>query len=144
MRPACIHGLVDHCARCPITDERDDHEPPPWQAWPGALPVGEVAGDTAPACTHEGCGRPVEPGVPCYHGEPAPCPVCKDRTPTPEPNYGGGWDLCCSNCFDADCVGDPPEYVTSCIQGSGGTKAEAIDDWNWKVSEYEPRVKGGR
>jgi hypothetical protein len=61
MRPACIHGLVDHCARCPITDPRDDNEPPPWQAWPGAqafTPRGIDITDRACVCRsdeHEGC-----------------------------------------------------------------------------------------
>ena len=97
-------------------------------------------GDNVKCDACEGVGGWSKCAAPCI----APCPVCKDRAPKPEQNYGGGYDVVCGNCFDADCVGDPPEYVTSCITASGGTKAEAIEDWNWKVSEYEPRVKGGR
>lgn len=60
-----------------------------------------------------------------------PCPTCQ-RIPTPD--YDGyGVSISCSNCYDADCVGDPAEYVSRSPSGSGLTVAEAIEDWNERI-----------
>lgn len=62
---------------------------------------------------------------------PAPCPTCKR---IPEPDYDGyGVLIACDNCFDADCVGDPAEYVSRSPTGSGLTVAEAIEAWNERI-----------
>lgn len=41
--------------------------------------------------------------------------------------------ISCDNCFDADCVGDPPRYVALSPVGGGESASEAVDDWNWKM-----------
>lgn len=62
---------------------------------------------------------------------PVPCPTCK-RIPEPSSD-GYGVTVACWNCYDADCVGDPAEYVTRSPTGSGLTVAEAIEDWNDRI-----------
>ena len=60
-----------------------------------------------------------------------PCPKCKRP---PEPDYDGyGVLVACDNCYDADCVGDPAEYVSRSPAGSGLTVTEAIEDWNEQI-----------
>lgn len=54
--------------------------------------------------------------------------------PTLDADYVG-WLIHCSNCYDADCVGDPPQMVSDSITGWGHTKEEATEDWNEKQME---------
>lgn len=66
----------------------------------------------------------------------APCPVCgpeKSRV-TADPT---GYEMMvyCTNCYDADCVGDPAHYVSSSIMAFGRNLNEAIADWNEKVED---------
>ncbi len=71
-----------------------------------------------------------------------PCPKCgpeHERIVIDQPNpYGNEWCVSCSNCYDADCVGDPPEYVSSSITGWGHDQQAAIEDWNYMVEESLP------
>lgn len=64
---------------------------------------------------------------------PALCPKCK----IPPSNASDEWEyaIVCNNCFDADMVGDPAEYVSRSIVGSGNTMEAAIADWNERVEE---------
>lgn len=58
------------------------------------------------------------------------CPTC-GRAPTVDHCYG--MTVSCGNCYDADCVGDPPRFVGLAPLGSGMTLSEAIEDWNAQV-----------
>jgi hypothetical protein len=59
-----------------------------------------------------------------------PCPVCSTTQYLSDGGYGLEILLSCSNCYDADCVGDPPRYVSRSITAS------SVEDWNEQVLDY--------
>lgn len=64
-----------------------------------------------------------------------PCHNCK-ATPTAGPDAAGyEMQVVCYDCYDADCVGDPPRFVSRSIVGSGRTLSDAIRDWNEQQEE---------
>lgn len=67
--------------------------------------------------------------------EPVPCPKCGPRGDVRAEWLWGEWSVCCGNCYDVDCVGDPPREVSSSLTGCGRTRAAAIADWNATVAE---------
>jgi len=72
-----------------------------------------------------------------------PCPKCgpeRSRVKTDDDGnpYDTGFLIYCDNCYDVDCVRDPPTFVTNSLQGHGRTLGEAIQEWNYLVEEYEP------
>lgn len=66
---------------------------------------------------------------------PLPCPKCKTAEHIDVYDCGAGVTVSCSNCYDADCVGDPPRYVSSSLTGGGRWRSEAVADWNAQVEE---------
>lgn len=53
------------------------------------------------------------------------------------------WRVYCGSCYDADCVGDPPRFVSNSVVGCGKDKVSAAEDWNYQTgellaSEYHP------
>jgi hypothetical protein len=62
------------------------------------------------------------------------CPTC-GREPSTDITSGYP-TVACDNCYDADCVGDPPRFVSTAPIGSGMTLAEAIENWNQSVEEH--------
>lgn len=75
-----------------------------------------------------------------------PCSNCgpeKERVEF-EASGAGGVSLSCSNCYDADCVGDPAHFVSSSIVAWGATKAAAIEDWNDRVEDAKPETEENR
>jgi hypothetical protein len=65
---------------------------------------------------------------------PLPCPTCGTaRDVHADDNDGWMWTVCCSGCYDADLVGDPPRYVSRSLSGSGLRLSHAIADWNEAV-----------
>lgn len=66
---------------------------------------------------------------------PVDCPTCK-ASPTVGPDTAGyEYECVCYGCYDADCVGDPPRYVSRSIVGHGRTRDDAIADWNEQVAD---------
>lgn len=63
-----------------------------------------------------------------------PCPRC-GKAPAADLSYGV--TIACDDCYDADCVGDPPQYVSLTECGSGMTVSEAAANWNAQVEEYD-------
>jgi hypothetical protein len=57
------------------------------------------------------------------------CPSCKTAKHVTVEPVMVGYSVCCANCFDAELVGDPPEYVSRSPYGWGGTKDAALADW---------------
>lgn len=64
------------------------------------------------------------------------CPNCK-IPPSAENEFGYEWMLICHNCYDADCVGDPPRYVSRSLTAHGRTFDEAIAEWDELVEDAE-------
>ena len=62
-----------------------------------------------------------------------PCPTCNRAPGTQVDDFG--ITVYCSNCYDADCVGDPPEFVSTSPTGHGRTLSDAIDAWNMTVED---------
>ena len=59
-----------------------------------------------------------------------PCPVCKTAEHVRvEPDYIG-YTVYCTGCYDCDCVGDPPQFVSLRPVFHGKTEAEALQEWN--------------
>ncbi len=67
---------------------------------------------------------------------PHPCPKCGPKGRVEVWDCGLGVSVSCVECFDADCAGDPPEYVSRSLQGTGGTEAQAVAAWNERVEEF--------
>jgi len=67
--------------------------------------------------------------------EPVPCPKCGPRGQVHVEAVYVGYIVTCGNCYDADCDGDPPRFVSSSLEGVGNTRAAAIADWNETVAE---------
>lgn len=63
-----------------------------------------------------------------------PCPTCKTNEHVKMDAPYMGFSLCCDNCYDCDCVGDPPEYVSLAPLAWGMTQQEAIESWNELVA----------
>jgi hypothetical protein len=70
---------------------------------------------------------------------PLPCPVCKSGKEVMAGPDAAGYEMqvTCYGCYDADCVGDPPRFVSRSIVGRGRTRAEAIEDWNEQVEDAQ-------
>ena len=65
--------------------------------------------------------------------EPVNCPKC-DIPPKVDRDFE--WTAVCTNCYDADCVGDPPRFVSSSIHAMGRTRDDVIEEWNEQVADY--------
>lgn len=63
---------------------------------------------------------------------PLSCPTC-GKLPGDPVSGGFGFSVTCGNCYDTDCVGDPPRFVSMSPSGSGLTRLAAIADWNDSV-----------
>ena len=58
------------------------------------------------------------------------CPHCKTAKEVRViPEYVG-FSVSCSGCYDADCVGDPPRYVTDSYMAFAKTEEAAVEEWN--------------
>jgi len=68
---------------------------------------------------------------------PIACPNCKQTKYLEVRAAYEGYTLVCDNCYDCDCVGDPPEYVALAPMGMGNTQEETIEDWNELVDMEE-------
>lgn len=70
-----------------------------------------------------------------------PCPQCKHGDVKTEPDAAGyEYQTYCHNCYDADCVGDPPRFVSNSLMGHGRSHDESIASWNEEVEMYEPTI----
>ena len=66
--------------------------------------------------------------------KPAPCLTCKTNISIECcQQYDYSFLVYCSGCYDAELVGDPPEYRSGCMTATGGTPAEAIAEWNDRI-----------
>lgn len=63
----------------------------------------------------------------------APCEKCH-RQPTVE-STPAGYHVYCVNCYDADCVGDPPRFVSRSPVGIGSTIEKAFKAWEELAEE---------
>jgi len=66
--------------------------------------------------------------------DPLPCPKCSVSDVQVQGEYIG-YSVYCRNCYDVDCVGDPPRYVSLSMTVHGRTRDEAIEEWNERVKE---------
>jgi len=64
------------------------------------------------------------------------CPVCKTNKYVRVDSEYVGFGVCCGGCYDADCVGDPLEYVSTSLTARGRTQEEAIQSWNDLIADY--------
>lgn len=65
----------------------------------------------------------------------AACPVCKTNEHVRvNPDYIG-FTAHCDNCYDVDCQGDPPQFVSLRPVSHGSTEEEAIAAWNDRMLE---------
>lgn len=68
---------------------------------------------------------------------PLPCPTCKTagHVTVWDASGWGDYIVTCTNCYDADCVGDPPRYVSKSLAGYGADRDEAVSEWNDAVED---------
>lgn len=63
------------------------------------------------------------------------CPKCETAEYVKvEPDFVG-FTVHCDNCYDVDCQGDPPRFVSLGRIVHGNTEAEAIAEWNEYVED---------
>lgn len=64
-----------------------------------------------------------------------PCPICNtsEHVKT-KPEYVG-YSIYCENCYDVDCVGDPPQFTSLRPVYHGNTPGHAIEQWNQNIGE---------
>ncbi len=63
------------------------------------------------------------------------CPTCKTNKHVKVNAEYVGYSIYCDNCYDCDCVGDPPRFVSLAPTYTGDTKLEAINEWNENIDE---------
>lgn len=68
---------------------------------------------------------------------PAACPTCRKTTSIKVSPEHVGYSVLCDDCYDVDCVGDPPRYVACTPIGWGDTREKAIAEWNDRVELVE-------
>jgi hypothetical protein len=75
---------------------------------------------------------------------PLPCPTCKtaDEVTVWDSSGWGDYIVTCTNCYDADSVGDPPRYVSTSLAAYGCDRDEAIASWNELVEDESNTEKG--
>ncbi len=59
-----------------------------------------------------------------------PCSSCGVAEHVRISDEGPMWIAYCDNCYDCDCVGDPPRYVALTRTAWGRTREDAIHNWN--------------
>jgi len=58
------------------------------------------------------------------------CRICKTAEYVTVHGAYVGYFAYCSGCYDCDCVGDPPQYVSLGPIYHGKTEADALQQWN--------------
>lgn len=64
------------------------------------------------------------------------CPICNNPPNMEQTDFSQLWSVWCSDCYDADCVGDPPRYVSNSLVATSRTLEDAIEDWNDLIDDY--------